>query len=72
MTTEGYRINIEFDTTLEDQTLEGTLIDTIKLNRMARNGKVLTYQMNIMDENNNVYMWFKDETETNYFVALDR
>jgi hypothetical protein len=48
------------------------LIDTIELNRMARSGKVLIYQMNIMDENNIIYMWFKDDTEANYFVTLDR
>lgn len=69
---ERFKINIEYDATLEDQTLEGALIDTVELNRMARKGKVLTYCMNIMDENNMVYMWFKDSTEANYFVLLDR
>lgn len=70
--TEGYKIKIEYDATLENQILEGNLIDTIELNRMARSGKILTYCMNIMDENNIVYMWFKDDIEANYFVTLDR
>ena len=69
---EGYKINIEFDVTLEDQTLEGTLISTMELNKIGRSGKILTYCMNVMDENNMVYMWFKDSTEANYFVSLDR
>ena len=68
--TEGYKIKIEYDTTLEDQSLEGTLIDTIELNRMGRKGKILTYCMNIMDEHAFVYMWFKDEVNANYFVDL--
>lgn len=72
MITEGYKINIEFDAKLEDQTLEGVLIDTIELNHMSRLGKVFTYQMNIMDENNIVYMWFKDDGNIDYFVTLDR
>lgn len=68
---EGYKINIEFDATLEDQTLEGTLISTMELNKIGRSGKILTYCMNVMDENNMVYMWFKDSTEANYFVKLE-
>lgn len=69
---EGFKINIEFDTTLEDQTLEGTLISTMELNKIGRSGKTLIYQMNVMDEYSKVYMWFKDDAEENYFVVLDR
>lgn len=69
---EGYKINIEFDATLEDQTLEGTLISTMELNKIGRSGKTLIYQMNIMDDNNKVYMWFKDEAEANYFVDFGK
>lgn len=52
--------------------IEGELIDTVKLNRIARkscNG--LTYLMNVMDDKTTkVYMWFKDESGKNYLVKL--
>ena len=67
---EGYKIVVEYDMDLEDQTIEGTLIDTSRLNKIARAGKALTYQMNIMDEQNKVYMWFTDETNENYFTEI--
>lgn len=65
------KIRIEFDMALEEQTLEGNFVSTVELNKLGRSGKSLLYKMNIMDENNKVYMWFVDGENENYFVELN-
>lgn len=65
-------MNINFTDT-EERKHDGVYIDTVQLNRIARQGcKGLTYLMNVMDENStDVYMWFvDDDTNTNYYVNI--
>lgn len=65
-------IKIKIETT-DGNVIEAEIIDTVKLNKIARNTcQGLTYLMNVMDsETTNCYMWFKDDrTETSYFVEL--
>lgn len=60
--------------TTDGNIIEAEIIDTVRLNRIARNNcQGLTYLMNVMDvETTNCYMWFKDDrTETSYFVELE-
>lgn len=64
------KITIE---TTDGNIIEAEIIDTVKLNRIARNScQGLIYLMNVMDSGTtNCYMWFKDDrTGTNYFVEL--
>lgn len=66
-------IKIKIETT-DGNVIEAEIIDTVKLNKIARNScQGLTYLMNVMDsETTNCYMWFKDDrTGTNYLVELE-
>lgn len=60
--------------TIDDVIIAGTLVDTVELNKIARNIGGLTYLMNVMDiesGKNTVYMWFKDSgMDKNYFVEI--
>ncbi len=60
--------------TIDDISITGTLVDTVELNKIARNNGGLTYLMNVMDVKsgkNAVYMWFKDAgADKNYFVEI--
>lgn len=61
---------------LDKNSIEGTQVDTIELNKIANTVEVpLNYLGNIMDESersNNVYMCFENsQTNHYYFLQID-
>lgn len=52
------------------QKMVGKLVSFIELNKLACDGERLLYCMNMLSDDNKVFMVFRDENSENYFVLL--